>query len=67
MGGCGRTTSNISIRRFVQTSLRERAPWYDTGQKMTLVARLPAWIKRAKNRDEILRAVARIHASLAAV
>jgi hypothetical protein len=50
------------IRRFVQASLRERAPWYDTGQKTTLVACLPAWIKRAKNRDEILRAVSRIHA-----
>jgi hypothetical protein len=33
---------------------------------MTLVARLPAWIKRAKNRDQILRAVSRIHASLVA-
>ncbi|MFI1655158.1 hypothetical protein ACH4ZU_09640 [Streptomyces sp. NPDC020472] len=54
------------IRRFVQASLRERAPWYDTGQKMTLVARLPLWVKRAKNRDEILRAVSRIHASTAA-
>jgi hypothetical protein len=52
------------IRRFVQASLRERALWYDTGQKMTLVARLPAWTKRAKNRHEILRAVRRIHASL---
>lgn len=52
------------VRRFVQASLRERAPWYDTGQKMTLVARLPAWIKRAKNRDEILRAIERIHRSL---
>jgi len=52
------------IRRFVQAPLRERAPWYDTGQKMTLVARLPAWIKRAKNRDEILRAVSRARASL---
>ncbi|WP_437064600.1 hypothetical protein [Streptomyces sp. enrichment culture] len=54
------------IHRFVQATLRERAPWYDTGQKMTLVARLPAWIKRAKNRDEILRAISRIHASLLA-
>ncbi|MFF9172437.1 MULTISPECIES: hypothetical protein [unclassified Streptomyces] len=54
------------IRRFVQASLRERAPWYDTGQKMTVVARLPAWVKRAKNRDEIVRAVSRIHASLVA-
>jgi hypothetical protein len=54
------------IRRFVRAPLRERAPWYDTGHKMTLVARLPAWIKRAKNRDEVLRAVSRIHASLLA-
>jgi hypothetical protein len=54
------------LQRYVQAPLRERAPWYDTGQKMTLVARLPAWIKRAKNRDEILRAVSRIHASLVA-
>ncbi|MFE1437378.1 hypothetical protein [Streptomyces sp. NPDC058739] len=52
------------IRRFVQASLRERAPWYDTGQKMTMVARLPAWLKRAKNREEILRTVSRIQASL---
>ncbi|MFJ8156938.1 hypothetical protein [Streptomyces sp. NPDC094468] len=50
------------IRRFVQAPLRERAPWYDTGQRMTLVARLPVWIKRARNRDEILRAVSRISA-----
>ncbi|MGY1584673.1 hypothetical protein [Streptomyces sp. MN13] len=54
------------IHRFVQATVRERAPWYDTGQKMTLVARLPAWIKRTKNRDEILRAISRIHASLLA-
>ncbi|WP_225800270.1 hypothetical protein [Streptomyces sp. NK15101] len=54
------------IHRFVQASLRERAPWYDTGQKMTLVARLPTWIKRAKNRDEVLRAVGRIHGLSAA-
>jgi hypothetical protein len=52
------------IRRFVQASLRERASWYDTGQRMTLVGRLPAWVKRAKNRVEILRAIGRIHASL---
>jgi len=54
------------IRRYVEASVRERAPWYDTGRKMTLVARLPTWIKRAKNRDEVLRAVDRIHASLVA-
>ncbi|MEV6497576.1 hypothetical protein [Streptomyces prunicolor] len=54
------------IRRFVAADLRERAPWYDTGQKMTLVARLPAWIKSAKNRDEILRAVDRLRATVIA-
>ncbi len=52
------------LHRFVRASLRERAPWYDTGQKMTLIARLPAWIKHAKNRDEILRALARMRRSL---
>jgi hypothetical protein len=51
------------LQHFVQAPLRERAPWYDTRQKMTLVARLPLWIKRARNRDEILRAISRIHAS----
>ncbi|MFS4103251.1 hypothetical protein [Streptomyces sp. PD-S100-1] len=54
------------IRRFDRAALRERASWYDTGQRMTLVARLPAWVKRAKNRHEILRAVSRSHASLVA-
>ncbi|MEV8550830.1 hypothetical protein AB0L04_13500 [Streptomyces glaucescens] len=54
------------IHRFVRATLRERAPWYDIGRKMTLVARLPAWIKHAKNRDEILRAISRLHASLLA-
>ncbi|MGW3290739.1 hypothetical protein ACWDR3_39510 [Streptomyces sp. NPDC001002] len=53
------------ISRFVQARLRERAPWYDTGQKMTLVARLPVWIKRAKNRDDVLRAVGRLRETAA--
>ncbi|MEV5609588.1 hypothetical protein [Streptomyces sp. NPDC052225] len=52
------------IRRFAEATLRERAPWYDHGRKMTLVARLPVWVKRAGNRDEIVRAVDRIRASL---
>jgi hypothetical protein len=52
------------IRQFVAASLRERAPWYDTGQKTTLVARLPGWIKKAKNRDEVLRVIDRTRASL---
>ena len=52
------------IRRFVAADLRERAPWYETGRKMTLVGRLPAWIKSAKNRDEVLRAVDRLRTSV---
>lgn len=54
------------IRQFVQAPLRERAP-RDTKarKKMTLIARLPTWIKSAKNRAEVLRAIERIQASLA--
>ncbi|WP_413760666.1 hypothetical protein [Streptomyces sp. MMBL 11-3] len=52
------------IRRFVQAPLREGIPWHDHGRKMTVVARLPAWMQQAKNRDEVLRAITRIHASL---
>lgn len=52
------------IRRFVQAPLREGIPWHDHGRKMTLVARLPSWMQQAKNRGEVLRAIARIHASL---
>jgi len=54
------------IRRFVAADLRERAPWYDTGQKMTLVARLPVWMKSVRNRDEVLRAVHRLRATVIA-
>jgi hypothetical protein len=54
------------IHHYVTATLRERAPWYDTSRKMTLVARLPVWIKYAKNRDEVLRAIDRIRASLTA-
>jgi hypothetical protein len=52
------------IRQFVEAPLRERPPWDSRGRKMTVVARLPTWIKSAKNRVEILRAIERIRASL---
>lgn len=52
------------IRRFVRAPLREGFPRHDHGRRMTVVARLPAWMQRAKNRDEVLRAIARIQASL---
>ncbi|MFE2867883.1 hypothetical protein [Embleya sp. NPDC059259] len=48
----------------MQASLREGIPWRDHGRKMTVVARLPAWMQQARNREEVLRAIARIHASL---
>ncbi|MEU5595851.1 hypothetical protein [Streptomyces sp. NPDC020298] len=54
------------LRRFVAASLRERAPWYEHGRKMTYVARLPAWIKDAKNRTEVMRAIDRLRASVTA-
>lgn len=52
------------LRRFVAATLRERAPWYEHGRKMTYVARLPAWIKQAKNRAEVLRAIDRLRRSV---
>ncbi|WP_328875169.1 hypothetical protein OHT76_36695 [Streptomyces sp. NBC_00287] len=52
------------IRRFVAADLRERDPWYEHGRKMTLVGRLPAWIKSAKNRTEVLRRIDRMRASV---
>jgi hypothetical protein len=54
------------IRRFVAASLRERGPWYEHGRKMTCVARLPVWVKRAKNRDEVLRVIDRMRGSVTA-
>ncbi|MFE7645800.1 hypothetical protein [Streptomyces phaeoluteigriseus] len=54
------------LRRFVAASLRERDPWYEHGRKMTYIARLPAWIKSAKNRTEVLRAIDRLRASVTA-
>ncbi|MFD4570787.1 hypothetical protein ACFWNK_03310 [Streptomyces sp. NPDC058417] len=54
------------LRRFVAADLRERAPWYEHGRKMTYVARLPAWIKSARHRAEVLRAIDRLRASVTA-
>ncbi len=54
------------IHNYVNATLRERTPWCDTGRKMTLIARLPVWIKHAKNRDDVLRAIDHIRTSLTA-
>ncbi|MBC2900559.1 hypothetical protein [Streptomyces cupreus] len=52
------------IRRFVAADLRERAPWYEHGRKMTCVGRLPAWVKSAKHRTEVLRVIDRMRTSV---
>ncbi|WP_190132352.1 hypothetical protein [Streptomyces mashuensis] len=54
------------LRRYVQATLREHDPWYEPWRKMGLFGRLPSWIKQAKNRDEVLRGLDRMRASLAA-
>ena len=54
------------LEGFVAADLRERA--YDVdgwhARNGTLVSRLPLWIKSAKNRDEVLKAVARLRNKL---
>ena len=49
------------IEGYVAAGLRERTLPPDG---LTLVARLPVWLKAAKHRGEILRAVGRLRASL---
>ncbi len=49
------------LRDYVAASIRERAP----NANGTLASRLPAWIKKAGNRDAVRRAVARLERRLA--
>ncbi|MCD9194764.1 hypothetical protein [Streptomyces albireticuli] len=53
------------LRRYVEATLREHDPWYEPWRKMGVIGRLPAWIKQAKNRDEVLRGLDRMRGSLA--
>jgi hypothetical protein len=48
------------IERYVAATIRERADFTDTGRTKTLVTTLPAWLKRASNRAENLRNIARL-------
>jgi hypothetical protein len=48
------------LENYVAATLRERG---DAGNRMTVIARLPAWLKAARNRDEILRTITRLRAS----
>lgn len=49
------------LESYVAARLRERRA---SPGSMTMVARLPAWLKSAKHRDEILRAIRRLRSSL---
>jgi hypothetical protein len=48
------------LERYVSARLRERGEH----PGMTMLARLPAWLKSAKHRAEILRVIGRLRASL---
>ncbi|WP_410601287.1 hypothetical protein [Amycolatopsis sp. lyj-90] len=50
------------LERYVAAGLREQVP----NRNSSLASRLPAWIKSAKNRDDVLRALSRMRASLPA-
>lgn len=49
------------LENYVASQLRERGSESDG---MTLVARLPLWLKSAKNRDEVLHTIRRLRASI---
>lgn len=49
------------LENYVAARMRERGSESDG---MTLVARLPGWLKSAKNRDEVLHAIRRLRASI---
>ncbi|GAB1694940.1 hypothetical protein [Krasilnikovia sp. M28-CT-15] len=51
------------LHNYVAAKVRERAGGYERGG-MTLVARLPRWVKQASNRDELLAAIAELRASI---
>ncbi|AOS63841.1 TFIIB-type zinc ribbon-containing protein [Actinoalloteichus hymeniacidonis] len=48
------------LEQYVAARIRERLH----GSGMTMIARLPAWIKSAKHRAEILRTIHRLRATL---
>ncbi|MEJ2818627.1 hypothetical protein [Caulobacter sp. CCG-8] len=49
------------LERYLAGALREETPAPDGGvRNASIVSRLPAWAKAAKNRDEVLKAIARV-------
>ncbi|WP_410580731.1 hypothetical protein [Amycolatopsis sp. lyj-108] len=53
-------TSDDILERYVSARHRERGKF----PALTMLARLPAWLKSAKHRTEILRIIGRLRASL---
>lgn len=48
------------LRGYVEADLREREP----NANASLASRLPKWLKSAKNRESVLRAVKRLETKL---
>ncbi|KQY92727.1 hypothetical protein ASD21_15255 [Caulobacter sp. Root1455] len=49
------------LERYLAGGLREETPAPEGGvRNASIVSRLPAWAKAAKNRDEVLKAIARV-------
>ncbi|MGW6445920.1 TFIIB-type zinc ribbon-containing protein [Lentzea sp. NPDC055074] len=53
------------LESYVTATLRED-PDPSSVRRMTILAKLPAWLKSAKHRDEVLRAVRRLRESAGA-
>lgn len=49
------------LENYVEAKLRERREYEESGwANRSLVSRLPAWMKSAKNREEILKGLVRL-------
>ncbi|MEV6241137.1 TFIIB-type zinc ribbon-containing protein [Lentzea sp. NPDC051838] len=51
------------LESYVSATLRED-PLPTVVRRMTTLSKLPAWLKSAKNRDEVLRAIRRLRATV---
>ena len=51
-----------TLEAFVSARVREKP--LDTGIRMTMIAKLPKWIKAAENRGAVLKGIARLRARL---
>jgi hypothetical protein len=55
------------VESFVAATIRERSDAVRAGggyRRMSMVAKLPSWLKSAKHRDEILKAVQHLKRSI---